>query len=200
MSDALDHVQETAEQAQGQGRMASVVAILVALAATFMALCNVKDGNVVQAMAQAQTKAVDQWSLYQAKSMKQHLAETTQELLSAQLELAGSLKPEARTRLEHRIQEAQAHARRYEQEKAAIKAEAERLEAQYDALNVHDDQFDMAEAALSVGIALLGITLLARKRWLLAVACVFTGFGAVLGLAGFLHLNLHPDWLARLLG
>jgi len=39
----------------------------VAVAATFMALCNVKDGNIVQAMAQAQANSVDAWAYYQAK-------------------------------------------------------------------------------------------------------------------------------------
>lgn len=35
-----------------------------------------------------------------------------------------------------------------------------------DAMNVHDDPFDLAEACLSVGIALAGVTALTRKRWL----------------------------------
>jgi len=48
--------------------LSTLAAVMVALTATFMALCNVKDGNVTQAMAQARTKAVDQWSYYQAKS------------------------------------------------------------------------------------------------------------------------------------
>ena len=53
------------------------IALLVALSATVVALCNVKDGNVVQAMAQAQAGAVDQWASSQSKSTKQHIAETT---------------------------------------------------------------------------------------------------------------------------
>jgi hypothetical protein len=65
---------------------------------------------------------------------------------------------------------------------------------------VHDDQFDMAEAMLSVAIALFGVTALTQKKWLLAVDGLFAGFGTLLGFAGFLGWNLHPDWLARLLG
>jgi hypothetical protein len=74
------------------------------------------------------------------------------------------------------------------------------FQKQYDGLNVHDDQFDMADAILSVSIALFGVTALTRKRWLLGVAIVFASFGTILGLAGFVGWNLHPDWLARLLG
>jgi hypothetical protein len=40
----------------------------------------------------------------------------------------------------------------------------------YNTLNVHDDQFDMSEALISVGIALAGVTALTKKKWLLAVA------------------------------
>jgi hypothetical protein len=57
----------------------------------------------------------------------------------------------------------------------------------------------MAEALLSVAIALFGVTALTRKRWLLGVALVFASFGAIFGWAGFLGWNLHPDWLASVL-
>ena len=57
----------------------------------------------------------------------------------------------------------------------------------------------MAEATASIAIALLGITALIQRRRLLYVAWTFAGIGVVLGLAGFLGLSLHPDFLARLL-
>jgi hypothetical protein len=165
-----------------------------------MALCNVKDGNVVQAMAQAQTRAVDQWSYYQAKSTKQAMAENAADLVALQRDTTPNLALEARAALNARVADFQAKALRYDQEKAAIKAEAERLEKEYDTLNTHDDQFDMAEAALTVAIALFGIIILTQRRWMLGLACTFSGFGFLMGMAGFLKWNLHPDWLARLLG
>lgn len=61
------------------------------------------------------------------------------------------------------------------------------------------NQFDMAEATLSVAIALAGVTALTRKRWLLGLALLFAAFGGVLGVAGFMGFSLHPDALARLL-
>jgi len=62
-------------QSEDRGGLNTTIAILVAVAASFVALCNVKDGNIVQAMAQAQANSVDAWSYYQAKSTKQHIAE-----------------------------------------------------------------------------------------------------------------------------
>ena len=53
---------------------------------------------------------------------------------------------------------------------------------------------------MSVAIALLGVTALTRKRWLLGVAAVFLAVGVLFGVAGFLNWNLHADaltsWLA----
>ena len=53
MNDISDTIQESVEGAR-KNKINSRVAISVAITATFMALCNVKDGNIVQAMSQAQ--------------------------------------------------------------------------------------------------------------------------------------------------
>jgi Domain of unknown function (DUF4337) len=199
MSEVADSVQESIEAAQ-KSKLNSAIAVLVALSATFVALCNVKDGNVVQAMAQAQAGAVDQWAYYQSKSTKQHIAETTADQLTVQRDIAVNPSPEARKLLDAKIQQYTRDAEKYESDKAQIKAQADGLSHQYDALNVHDDQFDMSEACFSVGIALMGVTALTQKRWLFVFASVFAGFGMLFGLAGFCGWDLHPDWLAKLLG
>lgn len=199
MSEVADSVQETIDSAE-KSKLNSAVAVLVALSATFVALCNVKDGNVVQAMAQAQAGAVDQWAYYQSKSTKQHIAETTADQLTVQRDIAVNPSPEARKLLDSKILQYTEEAKKYEKDKGEIKAQADGLSHQYDALNVHDDQFDMSEACFSVGIALMGVTALTQKRWLLGVASGFAAFGLLFGLAGFCGWNLHPDWLAKLLG
>jgi DNA repair ATPase RecN len=193
VTDAVDKGRES--------RLNTIVAVAVSIAATCTALCNVKDGNIVQAMAQAQANAVDAWTYYQSKSTKQNLAEAMIDQLAIDRDVAGpTLAPEGRALIERKIAEYQAKAKHYEVEKAEIKAQAEGFQKQYEALNVHDDQFDMAEAALSVCIALFGVTALTQKRWMLLVAGTFGVFGVVMGGAGFLGKNLHPDWLAKLLG
>jgi hypothetical protein len=172
----------------------------VAVVATFMALCNVKDGNVVQAMQQSQAKAIDQWSYYQSKSTKQHIAENSADMLKVQLEMNPGLKPEVRARVEAKIAAQEAAARKYEKEKEQIRAVAEGAAKDYDTMNIHDDQFDLAEACLSVAVALAGVTVLTKKRWLFGVAGVFALLGLLYGLAGFLHWNLHSDFMAKILG
>ncbi len=199
MGELADSLNEAVEKAR-ESKLNTIVATCVAVAATFMALCNVKDGNVCQAMAQAQTKAVDEWAYYQAKGTKQNLAEQMVDQLTTQRELAGaSLSPEAKTILETKTADYVVKAKTYETEKQEIRVKAEGLEKEYDELNVHDDQFDMAEATISIGIALFGVTALTQKRWLLFVAFAFAGFGTTLGLAGFIGWMIHPDFLAKLL-
>src|SRR5436853_7021948 len=83
MSDISETIQQPVEEA-GKSKINSRVALFVAITATFMAICNVKDGNIVQAMSQAQAHAIDAWSYFQAKSTKQAIAENTLELLKLQ--------------------------------------------------------------------------------------------------------------------
>ena len=199
MSDIADKIQESVEQS-GESRLNGMVALFVAVVATFMALCNVKDGNIVQGMQQAQAKSIDLWGYYQAKGTKQNIAESSVALLKVQVEMAGELKPEQRARVDAKIAEQEALAKKYGAEKEQIKRDAEQATRDYDALNVHDDQFDLAEACLSVSIALAGVTALTKKRWLFAVACGFASVGMLFGLAGFLHWQLHSDLMAKLLG
>ena len=118
-------ISEAIEQGR-DSRLNAIVATMVALTATFMALCNVKDGNIGQGMAQAQ---------------------------------------------------------------------AEKYQKTYDDLNLHDDQFDLSDAALSVSIALFGVTALTKKRWLLGVAFAFMLFGVFFGVAGFAGWSVHPSAL-----
>ena len=200
MSEPFDKIQDEVQEHGAESRLNSFVAVFVAVVATFMALCNVKDGNVVQAMQQVQAKAVDQWAYYQSKSTKQHIAENSAEMLRAQLEFNPALRGEQREAVEKRIAAQEAAARKYEQEKEEIRKEAEQAAKDYDAFNVHDDQFDLAEACLSVAIALAGVTALTKKRWLFGVALGFASLGTLYGLAGFLHWRLHSDLMAKLLG
>ena len=197
MGDLIDGLTEVGDH--GLSGLNTTVATLVAVAATFVALCNVKDGNIVQAMAQAQANSVDAWSYYQAKSTKQNIAEGMVDQLTTQRDATPGLLPDSRTMLDRRIAEYAAKAKQYEVEKQQIKKTAEDYQRDYDRLNFTDDQFDMAEATLSLSIALLGITALTQKRWLLAVGVVFAAFGVALGVSGFMGYNIHPSFIAKLL-
>src|SRR2546427_2415424 len=63
-------------------RLNTWVAITVALLATFMGICKVKDDNIVQAMQQAQSAKIDDWSFYQARNIRQEIAQSTVSVLA----------------------------------------------------------------------------------------------------------------------
>ena len=194
MSDISDAVNEAVELAR-ESRLNSAIALFVALTATFMALSGVKAGNLGQGMAEAQANMVNSWSYYQAKSTKQNLAEAT----LAQLSVQRAGMPAMAAVLDPQITKYEANIARYEKEKNEIRVQAEGYQKTYSALNVHDDQFDLSDAALSVAIALFGITALTQKRALLVFAILFMAFGLVFGLAGFFQWDLHPEVLTNLL-
>jgi hypothetical protein len=196
MGEINEMVNEAVERAHEGGRLNSIVAILVALIATCMAIGNVKGNNIALAMGRTSAKAVDTWSYYQAKSTKQNLAEATLDELVTMKSLAAG-RTAGDEVIDQRIANYKQQVTRYEQEKTAIKGEAEGYERSYEALNLREDQFDLSEAAYSVAIALLGITALTRKRWLLGLAAVFMAVGLTFGLAGFLSWPLHSE---RLMG
>ena len=83
--DSKDVIERAVEAAERRSkRLNAVVAVTVALLATFMGICKVKDDNIVQAMQQAQADRIDLWSFYQARNLRQEVAEAT----VVQLELA----------------------------------------------------------------------------------------------------------------
>jgi hypothetical protein len=179
-------------------RLNSTVAVSVAILATVLALFNVKDGNIVQAMAQEQAKAIDSWSYFQAKSTKQSLAESMLDQFLMERERNDLTKARAEL-LDQRILAYREKVKRYEEEKAEIRAEAEGHEKKYDQLNSRDDQFDAADAAISVAIALLGVSALTRKVWLAFFAFGVGGVGVASGMAGFFEWSFRLDALARFL-
>ncbi len=189
MSDINEIIQEPIEQAN-KNNINSIVALMVAITATFMALCNVKDGNIVQAMSQAQANALNAWSYFQAKSTKQAIAENSVELIKLQ---NTTVSNDIIKNYEEKIA-------RYEKEKATIKAQAEGFQKEYNDINLFDDQFDMTDALLTISIAMLGIASLTQKKWLLYFACAVSVTGIILGLTAFLKISLHSDIISKILG
>jgi len=199
MSEVEDASRDAIERSPGS-RLNSMIAVLVALTATAMALCNIKDGNIVQAMSQAQSKSVDAWSYYQAKSTKENLAQLEGNGYRLCLEVDPGLSGAAKTKLEQAIAHADSEVTRHESEKNAIKKQAEGYGTEYDRLNIHDDQFDLAEACFTIAIALFGVSALTRKTWLLMFGVLVSGFGAFCGIAGFMGWGFHPGVLTGVLG
>ena len=187
---AIDSDKEADSVADQKSHLNTWVALAVALLATFMGVCKVKDDNIVQAMQQAQADRLDHWSYYQARVNREETAKSTVVLLKL-------------NNVDHKADEAiktyEARAQDLESKKEELKKQAELDQKKYDDLNYRDDQFDLSDALLAIAIAMLAVTSLTNKRWLFIAALVPTLFGVIMGIAGLVGWQIHPDALIRLL-
>src|SRR5512142_81921 len=148
VSDALE---DAGDGKEGHARLNTMVAIAVALLATFLGLCSVKDDNIVQAMQAAQAKSVDDWAWYQARKTREEFATATSDQMRAFAAAAPAGQSAAYAALAKRYA---AIAAEQKQKEKTTQAAAEGDQRTYDAYNYHDDQFDAASAAISLAIAL----------------------------------------------
>jgi len=194
--DVVEEAEGAAPSSEAVRRLNAVVAVTVAILATFMGICKVKDDNIVQAMQQAQADKLDHWAFYQARNLRQELAEAT----VLQLELARDSQPASRAAAyEESIAKYRALAKDQSAKKEEMRLQALADQKTYDDLNYRDDQFDLSDAALAIAIALLAVTALTQLWWLYWVALVPTVFGLMMGVAGLAGWPLHPTELVKLL-
>ncbi|GAA4032883.1 DUF4337 domain-containing protein [Actimicrobium antarcticum] len=177
-------------------RLNMLVAITVAVLATFMGICKVKDDNIVQTMQQAQANKLDHWAFYQARNIREEVAKST--LVQLKLAALGRTGTD-QAAYNAAIASYEKIAIDQRQKKEELRALADDDQKQYDGANFHDDQFDLSDALLAIAISLLAVTALTQQRWLYVAALVPTGFGIAMGLAGLLGWSLHPSGLIRLL-
>src|SRR5437870_3402129 len=138
--DPLQSMEDDSANAK-HARLNSWVAITVALLATFMGICKVKDDNIVQAMQQAQADKLDHWAFYQARNIREEIARAER----TSLELEGpAITPGRRAAYDSAIARYRALETDQSTKKRAVQTQAEQDQKTYDALNYRDDQFDLA--------------------------------------------------------
>lgn len=171
------------------------VAITVVILSVFMALTNVKGGNIGQNMALAKADSVDGWAEYQAARIKLHMDEDILATLKLAPPPGSDPKAVAATMalLQKQID-------RYDAKSVTLMKKAKANEALYEELNVHDDQFDLSDAFLSMALALAAVAALTSIEWVLFVGWGFSALGLFMGISGFAGWSFHFDFLSSLLG
>jgi hypothetical protein len=194
--DPLDIVKSDDDTPSQRSRLNPAVAIAVALLATFMGICKVKDDNIVQAMQQAQADKIDHWGFYQARNTREEVAKAA--LVQLRLQ-AAERPPEKQAAYQQAIAQYELIVQDQEKKKEELRTQAGQDQSTYDALNFHDDQFDLSDALIAIAISLLAIASLTQLWWLFGLSLVPATFGALMGLAGLLGWGLHPTMLIKLL-
>ena len=178
---AHDHAVEHEAQ---KGGLAQQVAIFSAILATVGAIISLLGGDSQNKAMLYKNEAVlerahatDQWNFYQAKSIKQNMAE---------IAAANATDPKV-------AEKYRAEAERYKKEKGEVEKDAKTHDEAYKAWNDksehagHPHHFlAISITLLQIAIALASITVLTQKRWLLVGAAISALVGAILGVAAYL--------------
>jgi len=178
-------------------RLNRLVALTVVVLSIVMGLGQVKDGNIVQAMQQAQSSAVDRWGEYQATREKLHIDQNALAQMQVLARMGGAAVAAPTTAETARLT---GEIAKYRGETTQLRTAAQGFQAQYDALNVHDDQFDASDAFLSIAISIAAVAALTDSFAALCGGWVSGALGLTMSLAGFFGWSLHSDLLSRLLG
>jgi len=163
------------------GGIAVVTAVIATVGAMFAYMGGATQANAglyKNNAAIKKTEASNQWNYYQAKSSKQNLSE-----------LAIELAPESKKAFYTE------EIARYKKEKADIKKDAEKLEAESkewdkksdDEMHQHH-RWAQATTALQIAIALAAIALLTKRRWLEYGVYGVAGLGCVIGALAVMHI------------
>jgi len=177
-------------------RLNDMIAVTVVILTVFLAVCKVKDDNIVQAMQKAQSGSVDAWAEYQSTRVKLHVDENGLSTLRL-LESAGTIDKAVAAK---QAAEYEADIKKYEARSKETRAKAEALEKEYNDLNTRDDQFDASEAFVSIAVAVAAVAALVDLWWLVYLAWASGAIGIIFGLAGFAGISLRSQWLVTLLG
>jgi hypothetical protein len=148
----------------------ALTTVLLAVSAT---LSTFKGGSFSTRSVMSQSQASDQWSFYQAKSMKGYLYEIQRDAFDLESRRFDAKTPTAVTEsYRKKIEDYQKKIDRYETEKADIQKEARRLETIRDDAQRHSKIFGMAVIFLQIAILLSSIAALLKRKaiWILGLA------------------------------
>ena len=172
-----------------------LVAVTVVALSVFMAIMGIKSGNTAQAIDQTKSDVVNKWSQYQAARLKHDIAEaalTTDRLVAAIPGVDAKLIADERDKALKAIEAYTASEKRYS-------SEARELQGKLEGLNKRDDQYDVAEAMLSIALAVSAIGILAESWGMLIVGWLIGGTGIGMGVAAMRGLDIYPEWLVQLI-
>jgi hypothetical protein len=183
---------EELEEAAGK-RFSKRVALTTAIYAVLLAITSLGGNNATKEMMLSQQMSNNQWSYYQAKSIKESFALERRASVEAILaERGAAMTPAARMVFERRRDAAASDEARYAKEKGQILAEAKTLEKDRDIGRAKDPYFDFGEVLLQLAIVTASTAILSGSSPVYLFSIVMAAFGAVLSLNGFLQLFTLP--------
>lgn len=148
------------------------ISLAISVLAVMVAMVTVLGHRTHTEAVLTQTRAADQWNLYQAKKIRQGQISTATDLLS--------LQPSANdAAVQKKLADYKSHTDKWTQELTEEQEKAQELEQEVARAETRADRYDLGEALLQIAVVLSSITLLTRQR-------TYFLLGLALGLAGML--------------
>ena len=160
-------------------RLTLPVAVTLSILAVLVAIATLLGHRASTEEIILQTRATDQWALFQAKNIRLHEMQGFADLL-------GTLSPADKEKTEALREKYLKEIDRYEQEKDEASEQAKELEKERESSSRRADRYEAGEVILEIALIICSLTLLTKKRifWLSGIALGLIGLGTTL--SGFL--------------
>jgi Domain of unknown function (DUF4337) len=161
-----------AEEHGGEGPWVMPVAVTLSILAVLVAIATLLGHRAATEELFLQSKAADQWALFQAKNIRFREMQSVADIL-------GTLTPVDKEKAATLQEKYQKEAERYGKEKEEASEQAKEIEAERDLAGRREDRYDAGEVILEIALIICSLTLLTKKR-------MFWFSGMVLGVIGLL--------------
>ena len=166
-----EEISEFQKQMKEGGETGGVgVALAISILAVLVAIITVLGHRSHTQAVLAQSRASDQWNLYQAKKIRQQDVALTTDLINI---FSTPPSPEAAAKLA----EYKTHSAKWDDDLKQAADQAQAFAEETERAEHRADRFDLSEALLQIGVVLSSITLLTRRK-------SFWIAGTVLGVVG----------------
>lgn len=169
-------------------------AVLVGVMGMLMAIASLGGESAMKETINANIRASDTYSFYQARNIRQTSYQIAADSLDALIESSPSLPLDARASLTKRIDDYRATVKRYESDperhegKKELLAKAKTYEEERDVAQRKDINFDFSRALYEIAIVLGSVCIVAASRALLWFCGFLSLVATVLSVNGFFLL------------
>jgi len=154
------------------------VGVAVGVIGIVLAVVTIGSHRAHTAAVITRTEANDQWDLYQAKKLREHLAEVGGELAKALTNDPSRVQP--------LVDKLAADQSRYGRDAADTQKEAKQMEAETAHQEAKALRLDLGEGFLELGLVMSSLYFLAKRKFFPLIGGVAAVIGAALGVIGFL--------------
>jgi hypothetical protein len=169
-----------------ESRLSAYVALTVVIISVFMAMCKLKDENLVDGMIHSDMKAVDTWGEYQSERIKLHDDENDATALKLHAPVTGA----DAAAVSAEVARLDAKVSGYEKSSVDLKKEAVGYEKSYEKKEVTHAEFDVVDALCAITLALAAVAALADYILLLYIAWGVSALAIVIGGSALLGIDL----------